>query len=164
MSPDKAQLQRAASVEAEVARARLARASMQGERGDVLGAVDQAAEAAFDAGLVYGYALGAGDQNFQEESRRILESAQDLLRNWVLISERRAVNPARTAADREKQAAAAAGDGAFLEAVYLTGTAYAETGNGDVLEVYTDSWGALRSLCFAHSPRPVRKLRTKLLR
>ncbi len=69
-------LRQQASVEAEVARSRLALAYRDLEEGNKELALRRSVEAAFDAGVAYGYASEAKQKNFSAETKAMLAEAQ----------------------------------------------------------------------------------------
>lgn len=69
------------SIEAEVARAKLARAHEAAEQGDADQALDLAVESAFDAGVATAFATKAGEEGFHEEVDTILTEAQQFVQS-----------------------------------------------------------------------------------
>jgi len=75
-SEQKTRLRQQASVEAEVARSRLALAYQDLEDGNTELALRRSVESSFDAGVAYGYAQEAKQKNFSAETKALLAEAQ----------------------------------------------------------------------------------------
>ena len=73
------ELRQQASVEAEVARSRLALAAQDIEKGETELAIRRSVEASFDAGVAHGYATEANQKKFGQETKMLLSEAQSLV-------------------------------------------------------------------------------------
>lgn len=166
-----------ASSEAEVARARLARAKQAAEQGDNNKAIDLAVESAFDAGIAKTYAVLAGEHKYQLVADEIVDDAQDFVRGLAATS----FEPFAKAANPKtgKQAMKLAKSCSLMGAVFYAGGAhgYARANNDQELlassiRFYDETYGAAREQmvgsyqmqAVSNPGLPTRKLKNKLLR
>jgi hypothetical protein len=134
---DRTTYRRQASVEAAVARAKLARAEAALTSNDLFTASNLATEAAFDAGLSNGFALLSGDAAEQQHAKAILSEAKTMqagILNIPIEDATRVANPidgesalemAKTAAEQAKSADYRSRQVVdALAAAFYAGTAY----------------------------------------
>jgi hypothetical protein len=112
-----------ASTEAEIARARLARAQQAADRGDREKAVDLAVESAFDAGIATTYSMLGGETQFGKETKSILAQAQDFVQTLSPESAR-GQNPSKSPKNAKSALALAQGEQALMPAIFYAGSAY----------------------------------------
>lgn len=165
-----------ASTEAEVARARLARAQQAADHGDVPKAIDLAVESAFDAGIATSFAALAKETKYKKVAQDIMHDAQAFVRSISASTVEdfdRAANPTTS-----KQALKFAQSSSLLGAVFYAGGAhgYAMAKNdktmlAKTIRFYDETYSAARDglvgqrRAAASNPGlPVGKLKNRLLR
>ncbi len=181
----KADFEQSASIEFEVARARLAKAHRHAERGETALAINDAIETVFDAGMVHSYGQLAANESFSDGAKDIESQAQLLIRSLAgqELRPRLAKNPKTCTQAAHKKAAESLLARATqtqvqdelissaMNTVFHAGAAYAfsakETERQHNLQLFNDAVKQMSTFLpvRAMNPRkPQQSLRAKLLR
>lgn len=183
----KADFEKSASIEFEVARARLAKAHRHAERGEATLALNDAVETVFDAGMVHSYGKLSKNESFVNSAKDIEGQAQLLIRSLSgqKLTPRLAKNPKTCSQATHKKAAesslaratqtSAPGEmiDSAMNTAFHAGAAYVfstqESERQHSLQLFNDavkrtSAFSSRSSVAMNPTKPQRSLRTKLLR